>query len=86
MLKFLKVLLASTIVATPLLAEDKIGLGREALPVEIKAWDGDVAPDGTGLPVGSGDVWTGDELFAEHCAMCHGDFAEGVNGLCLLVA
>ncbi|MFC3613602.1 c-type cytochrome [Lutimaribacter marinistellae] len=55
----------------------KFGLGREALPEEIAAWDLDVRPDGTGLPEGSGDVWTGDELFAEHCAVCHGDFAEG---------
>lgn len=53
------------------------GLGRVALPEEIAAWDQDILPDGTGLPVGSGDVWTGDEVFAEHCASCHGDFAEG---------
>ncbi|MGX0974305.1 mono/diheme cytochrome c family protein, partial [Roseovarius sp. MBR-51] len=33
--------------------------------------------DGRGLPEGSGDVWTGDEVFGEHCAVCHGDFAEG---------
>ena len=53
------------------------GLGREALPEEIAAWNHDIMPDGSGLPVGSGDVWTGDEVFAEHCAVCHGDFAEG---------
>jgi cytochrome c len=39
----------------------------------------DVSPDGTGLPAGSGDVWTGEELFVENCAACHGDFAEGVG-------
>ena len=55
----------------------KFGLGRTALPEEIAAWDIDVRPDGQGLPVGSGDVWTGDEVFAERCASCHGDFAEG---------
>ena len=70
--------LAATLVAGPALAE-KLGLGRPALPEEIAAWDLDVSPDGTGLPVGSGDVWTGDELFAEHCAVCHGDFDEGVD-------
>ncbi|WP_407495594.1 c-type cytochrome [Pseudooceanicola sp. MF1-13] len=53
------------------------GLGREALPEEITAWNLDIMPDGSNLPVGSGDVWTGDEVFAEHCAVCHGDFAEG---------
>ncbi|TNF20062.1 MAG: c-type cytochrome [Rhodobacteraceae bacterium] len=55
------------------------GLGRPALPEEIAAWDLDVMPDGTGLPEGSGDVWTGEEVFAEKCAACHGDFAEGTG-------
>ena len=58
-------------------AEAVYGLGREALPEEIAAWDVDVLPDGRGLPVGSGDVWTGEELFVDQCAACHGDFAEG---------
>jgi cytochrome c len=53
------------------------GVGREALPEEIAAWNIDVRPDGTGLPEGSGDVWTGEEVFIEQCAVCHGDFAEG---------
>lgn len=28
---------------------------------------------------GLGDVATGEELFIEHCASCHGDFAEGLD-------
>lgn len=55
----------------------RFGLGRAALPEEVAAWNHDIMPDGSNLPVGSGDVWTGDEVFAEHCASCHGDFAEG---------
>jgi cytochrome c len=55
------------------------GLGRAAHPEEITAWDVDVLPDGRGLPVGSGDVWTGEELFLDYCASCHGDFAEGAG-------
>ncbi|RDC74565.1 MFS transporter [Rhodovulum sp. 12E13] len=55
------------------------GLGREALQEEIAAWDIDVRPDGQGLPEGSGDVWTGEEVFIEKCAACHGDFAEGLD-------
>jgi cytochrome c len=58
---------------------EPLGLGRVALPEEIAAWDLDVSPDGTGLPVGSGDVMTGEEVFADKCAACHGDFAEGVG-------
>lgn len=57
----------------------RLKLGREALPEEIAAWDTDVRPDGQGLPEGEGDVATGEELFSEHCASCHGEFAEGVD-------
>jgi hypothetical protein len=32
--------------------EGGFGLGREALPEEIAAWDIDIRPDGLGLPVG----------------------------------
>lgn len=78
MLKFLKVTTALALLATPALAGN-FGLGRAALPEEIAAWDIDVSPDGTGLPAGSGDVLTGEEVFADKCAVCHGDFAEGVD-------
>lgn len=56
-----------------------LGLGRPATEDEIRAWDIDVRPDGTGLPKGSGDVATGEEIFIEQCAVCHGDFGEGVG-------
>lgn len=55
------------------------GLGRVALAEEIAAWDVDVLPDGRGLPEGQGDAFSGEEVFAEKCASCHGDFAEGVD-------
>lgn len=73
---------ASLLLAAPLgapAAADGLGLGRAATPAEIAAWDIDVRPDGEGLPVGSGDAMTGEELFAEQCAVCHGDFGEGVD-------
>ncbi|MDT8327451.1 MAG: c-type cytochrome [Roseovarius sp.] len=80
MSKFLKFTLAAgfAISATAVFAGD-FGLGRPALPEEIAAWDVKIMPDGRGLPEGSGDVLTGDEVFAENCAVCHGDFAEGVG-------
>ncbi|WP_108839319.1 c-type cytochrome [Tateyamaria sp. Alg231-49] len=59
--------------------DGRYGLGRAALAEEIAAWDVDVLPDGRGLPEGSGDVWTGEEVFVDYCASCHGDFAEGVD-------
>lgn len=55
------------------------GLGRVALPEEVTAWDIDIRPDGAGLPDGRGDVLTGEEVYTENCAMCHGDFGEAVD-------
>lgn len=78
MSKYLKLTTALILLSTPAYAAG-FGLGRVALPEEIAAWDLDVSPDGTGLPAGSGDVLTGEEVFAEQCAACHGDFAEGVD-------
>lgn len=78
MSKFLKMTTAVFLLSVPALA-DTFGLGRIALPEEIAAWNLDVSPDGTGLPKGSGDVLTGEEVFADQCAACHGDFAEGVD-------
>ena len=54
-------------------------LGRKALPEEVTAWDIDIRADGTGLPEGRGTVADGETLFAEGCAICHGDFGEGVD-------
>ncbi len=81
MLKFLKIFFIFSLLstgATGVVAE-KLGLGRAALPEEIAAWDWDVSPDGTGLPIGAGDAIDGEEIFADQCAVCHGDFAEGMG-------
>ena len=64
---------------TVMASGESFGLGRAATADEVAAWDLDVSPDGTGLPVGSGDVFTGEELFSDNCASCHGEFAEGVD-------
>ena len=57
-----------------------VNFGRAATANEIKAWDVDALPDGTGLPEGEGSVEEGDELFEAQCASCHGDFGGGGNG------
>jgi cytochrome c len=78
MSRFLKGLAFSVLITLPAHA-GQFGLGREATPAEIAAWDIDVRPDGTGLPEGRGTVAEGEEIFAERCAVCHGDFGEGVG-------
>ena len=57
----------------------KYGVGRTATPAEVKAWDIDVRPDGQGLPDGKGTVAQGEQIYNEQCAVCHGDFGEGVD-------
>jgi hypothetical protein len=60
-------------------AEKKLGLGRQALPEEIAAWDIDVQPDGRGLPPGRGTVKQGEEIYVARCASCHGEFGQGAG-------
>ena len=79
MLKYLSLITIGFLLATPIYADGKYGLGRTALPSEIQAWDIDILPDGRGLPAGKGDAIVGEEIFANKCASCHGDFAEGVG-------
>jgi mono/diheme cytochrome c family protein len=60
-------------------AGERVGLGRPALPEEVKAWDIDVRPDGQGLPEGKGSVSDGEALFQTKCSSCHGEFGEGAG-------
>ncbi|MDO9405405.1 MAG: c-type cytochrome [Polaromonas sp.] len=52
------------------------GIGRNATPAEVKAWDIDVRPDFKGLPKGQGSVRQGEVLWEAQCASCHGTFGE----------
>jgi len=57
-----------------------MSFGRTPTANEIKAWDIDALPDGTGLPEGEGSVELGDELYEAQCAVCHGEFGGGGKG------
>ncbi len=52
------------------------GVGRNATDKEVKAWDIDVRPDFKGLPVGSGSVSRGQNVWESKCSSCHGIFGE----------
>jgi cytochrome c len=52
------------------------GIGRDATPKEVAAWDIDVRPDFKGLPAGSGSVAKGQDIWEAKCASCHGVFGE----------
>jgi len=54
------------------------GVGRTPTAAEIRAWDISIGPDGKELPVGSGSVDKGSELYLEKgCAGCHGTTGSG---------
>ncbi len=59
-------------------AQESPNLGVAATPQEIAGWDISVAPDGVGLPPGSGTPSAGAAVFAVKCAACHGPQGEGL--------
>jgi mono/diheme cytochrome c family protein len=70
----------SIVVAGAAAAQTRYGFGQPATPAEIKGWDIDVnGLTGAGLPPGHGSVNEGSNVFEQKCAMCHGDFGEGVG-------
>ncbi len=66
-------------------AERFFNIGLTATAEQIKGWDIDVRPDGKGAPLGAGNAIDGEELYAERCAACHGDFGEGIDRWPILV-
>ena len=53
------------------------GLGREATPAEVAAWDVSIPPDGAGLPPGQGTPAQGAVVYAQKCQNCHGEKGAG---------
>jgi S-disulfanyl-L-cysteine oxidoreductase SoxD len=81
MSRFRESLLAAVIAAAALGAQAQgqdpfPGIGRDATPAEVKAWNIDVRPDFQGLPKGSGSVAKGQTIWEGKCASCHGVFGE----------
>jgi len=79
MCKRLALLIVISVLSAPA-QSPKHGVGRKPTEQEMRALGVTVAPDGTGLPEGSGTVAEGRALFAQRCARCHGEKAEGNIG------
>lgn len=58
-------------------AQEGPNLGVVATPEQVAGWDVSIAPDGAGLPAGSGTAAQGAAVFAVKCASCHGPQGEG---------
>jgi cytochrome c len=73
--------LASAIVfaaaATVAAQSPRFGVGKPPTPDEVRGLGAAIAPDGGGLPEGSGTVAEGRTVFASRCASCHGPNGEG---------
>src|SRR5215468_5462477 len=54
-------------------------LGQPISEADLAPWDLTIMPNGSGLPPGSGTPAQGKALFADNCALCHGD--EGKGGI-----
>src|SRR5437762_9157028 len=52
-------------------------LGKPISPADIATWDISIMPDGTGLPPGSGTAAQGAPVYAQKCAVCHGESGKG---------
>jgi cytochrome c len=55
----------------------RFGVGRPPTPDEVRGLGAAIAPDGDGLPDGSGTVAEGRTVYADRCASCHGPNGEG---------
>lgn len=53
-------------------------LGQPASKALLNAWNNDIFPDGTGLPLGQGSAAQGKTVYQQYCQSCHG--ADGKGG------
>jgi cytochrome c len=59
-------------------AADAPRFGQPIAPGDLGPWDISIAPDGVGLPPGSGTPTQGATVYAERgCALCHGEKGAG---------
>ncbi len=72
-----RVLVLSLTLATTAAAEETPHLGRAIGPGDIAPYDISVAPDGVGLPPGSGTAASGKFIYEMKCQSCHGEKGAG---------
>lgn len=74
-----KLLLITAMLMSHNLYADTYQFGRQINEEQIQPWNIDIRPDGTGLPTGEATADDGEETYIQYCAMCHGEFGEGVG-------
>ena len=76
--------LLSTTTIGGAVAADSPNLGTPLTPADLAAWDTSILPDGRGLPAGSGTAAQGAPVYAQKCAVCHGENGKGGSASALL--
>ena len=62
-------------------AADAPRFGQPITPADLAPWDISIAPDGVGLPPGSGTSTQGAKVYTDNgCALCHGEKGSGGPG------
>lgn len=69
---FTRSFIVALVLALPVAAAETPRLGQPITEADIAPWNIDIAPDGQGLPAGSGNAVKGEEIYVEKCAACHG--------------
>src|SRR5712664_2985002 len=69
--KTLPLLAALLLCSSAAVAADMPKFGKPISEADAAAWDISIAPDGKGLPAGSGTPAQGAVVFAQKCAACH---------------
>ncbi len=59
-------------------------LGRPISQADLAGWDINILPDGRNLPPGHGTAAEGAKVFAEKCALCHGENGRGGHAVRLI--
>ena len=71
--------------ASMLHSQEGVRLGIPISEEDIRGFDLIAAPDGSGLPSGSGTARQGKEVYDVNCAVCHGANGEGTSGNTIIV-
>src|SRR5712671_1075532 len=58
--------------------------GQPIASNDFASWDISIAPDGVGLPAGSGTPTQGAAIYAQKCVTCHGEKGSGGSGGALI--
>jgi S-disulfanyl-L-cysteine oxidoreductase SoxD len=62
-------------------AADAPRFGQPISPADLAPWDISIAPDGVGLPPGSGTPAQGEAVYVKYaCGLCHGEKGAGGPG------